>query len=320
MRSAAAPLLWAGMALALAGCARDSGTDREAVGTLERRSIRISPTTGGRIRDLRVDEGDSVSVGDTLAVLEIPTLPAEVDRLAARVAAARAALAEALAGPRSAELERAEAEVRGAEAEVHRTAAEEARLVELAVQELASPQASDAARAAAQGARASRDAAEAALRLLREGTRPERIAAVRAEADAAEAALAAARATGEDLILRAPVAGRVLIRSAEPGEVVSPGESLLTLGETDRLRVRFFVGQGVLPRLEVGGRVEAVLDDFPDHPVEGRIVSLATEAEFTPRVALTEGERADLVYAVRAEFRDSAGILKAGLPVTIRIP
>jgi hypothetical protein len=46
------------------------------------------------------------------------------------------------------------------------------------------------------------------------------------------------------------------------------------------------------------------------------VAALATAAEFTPRVALTEKERADLLFGVKLELRDDTGRLKAGLPAT----
>jgi HlyD family secretion protein len=49
-------------------------------------------------------------------------------------------------------------------------------------------------------------------------------------------------------------------------------------------------------------------------------VAINNKAEFTPRVALTEEERADLLFGVKIAFHDSAGRLKPGLPITVRIP
>jgi hypothetical protein len=46
------------------------------------------------------------------------------------------------------------------------------------------------------------------------------------------------------------------------------------------------------------------------------VAALATAAEFTPRVALTEKERSDLLFGVKLELRDDSGRLKAGLPAT----
>ena len=52
----------------------------------------------------------------------------------------------------------------------------------------------------------------------------------------------------------------------------------------------------------------------------GRVAAIATKAEFTPRVALTEQERADLLFGVRIEFRDDTRRLHAGLPITVELP
>ena len=76
----------------------------------------------------------------------------------------------------------------------------------------------------------------------------------------------------------------------------------------------------VLPTLRVGQIVTARLDAFPDRTFRGRIASLNPRAEFTPRVALTEDEREDLLFGVRVEFDDPSGMLKAGLPLTVELP
>jgi HlyD family secretion protein len=66
-------------------------------------------------------------------------------------------------------------------------------------------------------------------------------------------------------------------------------------------------------------RAEGVLDGLPDRPFTGEVVAINSKAEFTPRVALTEEERADLLFGVKVAFRDTTGALKPGLPITVRI-
>jgi HlyD family secretion protein len=112
----------------------------------------------------------------------------------------------------------------------------------------------------------------------------------------------------------------VMGRWAEPGETVSAGQSVLTVGRTDRPYTRIYVGEKVLPRLKVGQMLEATLDGYPDRRFRGRIAALADKAEYTPRVALTETERADLLFGVKVEFADPSGMLKAGLPLNVRLP
>jgi HlyD family secretion protein len=156
------------------------------------------------------------------------------------------------------------------------------------------------------------------LQLLRQGTRPERIAAARAEVATARAALEAAQATRSDLVLRSPVDGIVLGRHAEIGEVVAAGTPVVSVGEAAKPWVRVYVSPEDAARLTIGAPAVATLDDLPDREFTGRVASVATKAEFTPRVALTEEERADMLFAVRVDLEDSTGTLKAGLPVTVR--
>lgn len=303
----------------LGACHRGGGETVDGTGTLEFVEVDVAATVGGRVARVLVEEGDRVRAGDTLAVLTIPTLEADRRQRLARVTATRAALAEARNGARPAELARAEADLAAQTAEAERTAADVARLAPLAEQDMTSAQQLDAAKAAARVAAARRDAAAAQLRLLRDGTRAERVAALAADLAAAEGALAATDATARDLVLLAPVRGRVIARRAEPGEVLAPGERAVVLAETGRQWVRIYVGQDRFPRLRAGQAATATLDASPDTPFSGTVRAIATRAEYSPRVALTEQERGDLLFAVRVEFRDSTETLKAGLPVTVRI-
>jgi HlyD family secretion protein len=63
----------------------------------------------------------------------------------------------------------------------------------------------------------------------------------------------------------------------------------------------------------------ARLDGFPDHPIPGRVAAIKPKAEFTPRVALTEEERADLLFGVKVELSDTTGLLRPGLPATVEL-
>ena len=73
------------------------------------------------------------------------------------------------------------------------------------------------------------------------------------------------------------------------------------------------------PRIRVGEPAEVRANAVPGGRFPGRVVEIAPRAEFTPRAALTEEERADLVFAVRVAVRDTTGALKPGMPVEARI-
>jgi HlyD family secretion protein len=121
-----------------------------------------------------------------------------------------------------------------------------------------------------------------------------------------------------DLVLVAPIAGVVMGRHAEPGEVLAPGTPVVTLGEIARPYVTVYLPEGALARVRVGAAAVGRLDGLPGRAFPGRVTAVSSAAEFTPRVALTEEERADLLFGVRVDFDDRSETLKPGLPVQVR--
>lgn len=308
--------------LGLDAC-RTAADDGTVVGTLEQVEVDVGPLQPARALRVLVDEGDAVAIGDTLVVFSTPTLAATGEQLEARAVAAARAAEELSRGARPAEIARARAEAEAAAAEAERAAADLARLEPLAARGDISRQQLGTARAAVQVTTARRDAARETLRLVEEGARRERREAATAEAQSARAAVDAWRATAGDLVLRAPVDGVVTSRHVEPGEVLGAGQSAISVGQPTRPWARVYVSPAVLSRLNIGDSVTAWLDGDTARFV-GRVTSISTRAEFTPRVALTEQERADLLFGVRIEFTAPVGgagtRLRAGLPITVRLP
>ena len=298
----------------LSGCNRAPVND--ASGTIEFTQTDVASTVPARVDRVLVQEGASVKAGDTLAVLEQTGLPQDIQQRRSRLAAAESELADLSRGARPAELDRARAELRSATSEADRTAADSIRLSRLLAAGAISQSDFDAAASAARVTGARRDAARDALRLLEAGARPDRIAAARAAVATARAQLAMGEAVIGDLVLTAPVDGQVLARYVEPGEVLSAGVPVLSLGDARHAWVRVYVRAPLFAAIHVGDTVPITIDGLPGESFAGIVSALATTAEFTPRVALTEQERADLLFGVKVELSDSTGRLKAGLPAT----
>jgi HlyD family secretion protein len=313
------PLALGAASAACAACDRPDDRAVRATGTIEVREVDVSPLVPARIVQVLVDDGHPVRIGDTLATLTQSTTRADIAQAGAGVRAAEAALREAVAGARPREIERAQADLRATEAEAVRATRDLERLRPLADSGTVSRQSLDAARADAEMAGGRRDAAREALRLLQEGTRAERVQAARAQVASARATLAASRAVAQDLVLTAPVDGIVISRNAEPGEMLGAGQSVLTLGETAAPFVRVYVPTRQLPRVRQGQHVVARLDGYPDRLIPGQVVAISPKAEFTPRIALTEEERADLVFGVKVALSDTTGLLRPGLPATVEL-
>lgn len=306
-------------ALACLACRGKSDGVVEGTGTLEVVEVDVSALTPARVLRVWREEGDIVRTGDTLVSLTQSTVQGEIDARRARVASAEAQLRDLLAGARPAEIARAESDLRAAESEASLTQQDLERVTALVQSGSVSAQQMDAARNAAALAAARRDAVRDALRLVSEGARPDRIAAARAEVETARAALSSAVQTASDLVLLAPIPGIVLLRNTEPGEVLGAGIPAMTIGELAKPYVRIYVNQQALPGVKLGARAEGVLDGLPERRFVGEVVAINSKAEFTPRVALTDEERADLVFGVKVAFHDSTGALKPGLPITVRI-
>ena len=272
--------------LGVVACSRPN--DLTISGTVEIREIQLAPLAAGRLMRLLKDEGDTVRRGDTVAVLEQPGLAALIEQRRAQASAAGARVAEVIA----------------ARADSERTARDLERANRLREQGVISVQQYDGLRSAAAAAAA-------------------RLGAVRAapsEARAAQAVLEGALAIRDQLTLVAPDDGIVLTRFAEPGEALGIGTPVVSIGVVGRPWVRAYVGELFIARVVMGQAVRITVDGYPDTTFTGRISAISPRAEFTPRAALTERERADLVFGIKVSLDDSGGRLKAGMPVDLHIP
>jgi len=142
-----------------------------------------------------------------------------------------------------------------------------------------------------------------------------------AEADLrqAEADVEAARKRLLDLELHAPGKAVVDQLPYEVGERVPAGAVLAILLRIERPWVRVWLPEPYLAQTRPGLEVEISLDGWPE-PVTGQILDIAREPSFTPHFALTERERAHLVYETRVEIVDGAAEIRPGVPATVRLP
>jgi HlyD family secretion protein len=179
----------------------------------------------------------------------------------------------------------------------------------------AAAEAAAAARAQAQAARAQTQAALAQTK----GARTQ-VDVASHSLEAARAALRRAEIAVAECRLTAPRAGVVLTRNFEPGEMVLPGARILTIADLFNLRTTFFIPNANLADAAPGRDVELVADTYPGTVFKGKILSVSSKAEFTPRNIQTREDRDRLVYAVKVAVPNPDGRLRPGMPVEVRIP
>jgi HlyD family secretion protein len=283
-------------------------------GTIEVTSVELSFKVGGRMLQRLVDEGELVRPGQVVARLEDDELKEERSARAADERAARAALADLEAGSRREEIAEGEAALVRMKADAERLARDYVRAEALFSREVIPRKELDAARAGRDASAAAVREAEERLRLLKAGPRPDAVRQSRARAESAGAGLSLAETRLFQSILYAPLAGLVLAKHAEPGEMLAPGAPVVTVGRMDEVWLRAYIPETELGRIKVGQKARVTADTWPGRVFEGRVGFIASEAEFTPKNVQTEKERVKLVYRIKIFLANPKNELKPGMP------
>lgn len=290
----------------------------EATGTVEATDAALGFTVPGRLEAVRVDEGDTVAAQAPLAWLDRSETLGRRDQAAAQVAAAKAQLQELERGSRPQEVATARAAAQAAADKLADAERDAGRVRSLRERNVVSQQDLDKATTALEVARSAKVQADEQRRLVELGPRSEKIAAARASLAGAQAALRTYEATLAQMEVRAPFPGTVTVRHREPGEILAAGAPVVTLLHRDDRWVRIYVPENRVGAVRIGQPARITSDTFRDRRYEGRVVAIASEAEFTPKTVQTREERVKLVYAVKVRITGDPGHdLKPGMPADV---
>jgi HlyD family secretion protein len=315
-------------ALAAAGCRQEAPVNQIRVsGYVDATDVQVAPEVGGRILDLRVDEGDRVAAGEVVARLDTADTELALARLRTEREQAQAQLRLVLAGARVEDVRVAEAQVASAEADVKATQVELAsaasdleRFESLLQTSSGSEKQRDDARTRRDLAQARLDAAKErvvaakeTLARLRAGARKEEIDVARARVATAEAQIKVVEKSLADATVTSPLAGVVSTKVADAGEIVAPRSPIVVVTDLDHAWANVYVDEPLVPRITLGQKATLVTD--AGQRIEGTVTFVSPKAEFTPRNVQTADERAKLVYRVKVTVDNSKGVLKQGMPV-----
>ena len=174
-----------------------------------------------------------------------------------------------------------------------------------------------------QGQQAVVERARAALKMAEANAleiqrRTEELTGRRAEIGRSKANLALIDTQLSDTIAVSPVDGVVLVKAADPGEIIAPGTSVLTVGDIDHPWVRAYINEPDRQKAKIGQAVK-VTTDVPGKVYNGRITFISSQAEFTPKQIQTQQERVKLVYRIKIEVENPGRALKSNMPVDAEI-
>jgi len=309
-----------------------------STGTVEGLEINLAAKIAGRISSLRLAEGDTVRVGEVAFTLEDADLAAQVRSAAAAVERAGAArqVAEAQLANQRAGLESAAAEIGSATADLEkaRVGVKDAerhltQMRELYARDSVARESLDAALSTRESALAAVNAGEAGVTAAKARRRAAEAQLREAESQLGEANGGVAQAEADiaqwqaklaDATVVSPVAGTVVYKAVEQGETVTPGMTVLTVVDLQRLTVRVDIDETRLGDLRPGDK--AVLQPIGDDAKEiaGHIASIDRYADFATQKDVTGGREDIRTFRVTVEVDEADSGLLPGMTVRVTIP
>jgi HlyD family secretion protein len=166
-------------------------------------------------------------------------------------------------------------------------------------------------------ARAALKMAEASA--LETKRREQELSTRRSEINRSKASLALVNSQIDDTTAISPVDGVVLVKSADVGEVLAPGTTVVTVGDIDHPWLRGYINETDLAKVKLGSKARVTTDSYPGKVYEGRVTFISSEAEFTPKQIQTQQERVKLVYRIKIEIANPNHELKSNMPADAEI-
>ena len=288
-------------------------------GNVDIREAQLAFNNSEHIKEILVEEGDSVNKGQLLAQLHTELLEANLTQAKAALLAQQLLVNKLEAGSRPQEIEKVKAELEAAKARAKAANDTYQRMQKLLKDNLASQDNVENLHSLAKAATAQVAAIKASLALLKAGPRQEDIAIAKAQLAARQAAVAQANQRLKDASLYAPDFGIIRNRILEPGDMAFPQTPVLTMAFTDPIWIRVYLSETVLGKVKPGAKATIQTDSFPDKTYTGWVGYISPTAEFTPKNIQTSELRTRLVYSARILVCNPNGELRLGMPATVSI-
>ncbi|ACK52673.1 secretion protein HlyD family protein [Methylocella silvestris BL2] len=246
-------------------------------GRIEATQVDVAAKYGGRLETLNFDEGDEVTAGQVVGKIAGPEYEAQLRGAQAQVLGAKQALAEAVAliAQRQSDLTFARTDLERGQSLLQR-----GNITQQVVDQRRNK--FEAAEAAHRAATAQRDQAQFAIQT-------------------AEADVQRLQSILVDLVLVSPRSGRVQYRLARAGEVVAPGQRILTILDLNDVYMTIYLPASEAGKLALSDEARIIADPIPQYVIPASISFVATDAQFTPKSVETEDERQKLMFRVKLQ-------------------
>lgn len=319
-----------------------SNKDLVLVGTVDSNQVIVSPQIQGRLAQLLVDEGTPVKRGDLIAVLDSSELQAEERAAAANIVSMQHKVSQtksteqATQGSTSsgvadaqAKLQSMRAQLLQAEATLQRTESDSRRTIELAKQGVASDQdrvqaesSLRAQQAAVQSLKDQVRAAEADLNMAIANTHQAHAAQSTVQSTRADLANAEQMRKQAEVRLGytkiySPVTGTVSVRAARQGEVLTPGQPIVTIVDLTDTWVRAAIPESYADHIGLGDTLRVRL---PGGTVtSGKVFFKAAEADFATQRDVNRSKRDIKTLVLKVRLDNPKGAFVPGMTAEVLV-
>lgn len=285
-------------------------------GEAEATEVRVSGKVPGRIESFRVNEGDRVRKGDTVAILDSPEVQAKYDQAEAAEAAARALNEKAVRGSRSEQIVMAYQTWQKAKAAAEVARKTYDRVKSLYENEVVPAQKKDEAEANYKAMQATEQAARAQYQMVQSGAQEEDKLAAEAQLNRAKGAVAEVEAYIKETFLISPIDGEVSERYPKVGELVGTGSPVMDILDLSDMWVSFNVREDQLKDIRMGEIFTGIVPALENREIELKVTYLKDLGSYAAwRATKTTGQYDMKTFRVKAVPTHPVEGLRPGMTV-----
>jgi HlyD family secretion protein len=250
--------------------------------------ISVNSKVTGRVAWIGVEKGDKVKEGQVLVRLEDQEFQAQYQQARGAVDSAKAGLMQMERGSRPEEIQQADHNLSEARAAAVNDKINLERARDLFAQGVVSKQSLDDAAAKYDASQQRMNSLQQSFQLAKLGPRSEEVLRARGDLLQAEGQMAYAKSQLDATVIRAPVSGTILERTAEKGELVTaqfasgaeggPRGSVVALADLNDIQVELDIAQDDFAKLSPKQEGIVTLDAFKDRSYKGEIAEMSPEA------------------------------------------
>ncbi|NTW33121.1 MAG: HlyD family efflux transporter periplasmic adaptor subunit [Bacteroidetes bacterium] len=268
----------------------------DAYGTFEATEVTISAESAGKMLFLKIDEGQEIKAGDTVALIDTVQLALKRDALIAQKKGV------------SEKVNNIAAQIDILKEQKKNSLVEKNRLEKLYKDNAATSQQIDNINGVI-------GVYEKQIQSIETQNAP-----VLAELEAYSKQIEQLQDQINKSYIVNPIDGSVLTKYVEANEMVIQGKALYKLADLSEVFLRIYISGSQLSQIKIGQKVKVLIDknENENKEYEGVVTWISSSAEFTPKIIQTKEERVNLVYAVKVKVKND-GTLKIGMPGEVRI-